>query len=522
MSILNQKLKAVINKTLLKIKKYISKISLGLLSILILNSCDSPINKIEDPNFIIFIADDISWDDLGCYGNKHVQTPNIDQLSAEGLTFNNMYLTTSSCSPSRNSIITGRYPHNTGAPELHSEPPSKMLSFTEELKENGYYTVSSGKFHMGDYARRGFDLIHEDKKITGAGGELQWVNVIKNRPKDKPFFLWYASHDAHRDWGGNEFSGTHNSQSLIPPSYLINDSLTRLDLANYFDEIKRFDYSIGEVINTLKKEKIYQNTIIIVMADNGRPFPHSKTRLNDQGVKTPFILVHKNGKISGNTKSLVSSIDIAPTILEFAGINISENYQGNSFKKLLEKPEKPFRNFVFAEHNWHDYESHERMVRNKDFMLIENNRNQYPQLGPLDAINSDSYASLLSKFESGKISDIQKEIFISPRPKEEFYDMNEDSFQRNNLINDNDLKIKIKDLRTVLNRWKNETGDSNPKQITKDWYERKPGPKSEKLTGKKDIPTGGKYSLTTPYYKIRGELPGASKNATSINNKGPF
>ena len=258
------------------------------------------------------------------------------------------------------------------------------------------------------------------------------------------------------------------------------------------------------------------------MADNGRPFPHSKTRLNDQGVKTPFILVHKNGKISGNTKSLVSSIDIAPTILEFAGINIGENYQGNSFKKLLEKPEKPFRNFVFAEHNWHDYESHERMVRNKDFMLIENNRNQYPQLGPLDAINSDSYASLLSKYESGKISDIQKEIFISPRPKEEFYDMNEDSFQRNNLINDNDLKIKIENLRTVLNRWKNETGDSNPKQITKDWYERKPGPKSEKLTVKKDIPTGGKYSLTTPYYKIRGELPGASKNATSINNKGPF
>ena len=103
------------------------------------------------------------------------------------------------------------------------------------------------------------------------------------------------------------------------------------------------------------------------MADNGRPFPHSKTRLNDQGVKTPFILVYKND-VAGKTESLVSSIDIAPTILDFAGIEIGENYQGKSFKYLLEKPDKPFRNFVFAEHNWHDFESHQRMVRNKDFM----------------------------------------------------------------------------------------------------------------------------------------------------------
>ena len=71
---------------------------------------------IERPNFIIFIADDISWDDFGCYGNRQVKTPNIDKLSTEGMLFKNMYLTTSSCSPSRNSIITGRYPHNTGAP----------------------------------------------------------------------------------------------------------------------------------------------------------------------------------------------------------------------------------------------------------------------------------------------------------------------------------------------------------------------------------------------------------------------
>ena len=153
-------------------------------------SCN-PISKKkkERPNFIIFIADDISWDDFGCYGNKQVKTPNIDKLSTEGMLFKNMYLTTSSCSPSRNSIITGRYPHNTGAPELHSEPPMEMKTFIKELKNNGYFTASSGKFHLGEYARPSFDIIHENKEETGLGGESKWVNTIENRPMDKPFFF---------------------------------------------------------------------------------------------------------------------------------------------------------------------------------------------------------------------------------------------------------------------------------------------------------------------------------------------
>ena len=494
------------------------KLNLLLISLLVTSYCNSNLSEKPDkPNFIIFIADDISWDDFGCYGNSFVQTPNIDKLSSEGIMFSNMYLTTSSCSPSRNSIMTGRYPHNTGAPELHTEPPLDMVSLAQELKNSGYFTVSSGKFHMGDYVRKGFDLIHEGEKITGPGGEEKWVNSIKERPKNKPFFLWYASRDAHRDWGENDFSGTHDVDKLTPPEYLINDNSTRLDLANYYDEIKRFDHSIGEVIATLKKEDIYDNTFIIVMADNGRPFPHSKTRLNDQGIKTPFILSFKNGSISGKTSSLVSSIDIAPTILEFAGIMINESFQGNSFKNLLEKPDQPFRNYVFAEHNWHDFESHGRMVRNKNFMLIENNRTQFAHLGPLDALNSESYFSLLEKKESGEISEIQSEIFISPRPKEEFYNMQNDFFQRKNLINNKETQIEINNLRNILSEWKSETGDSNPDEITKHWYKRTPGP----LKARNNLDSSIEL-LKTPFHGIRGEFPGASNNATQINNKGPF
>ena len=483
---------------------------LVLMTLIVLTQCEKSQKKEVRPNFIVFIADDVSWDDLSVYGNRFVKTPNIDSLSSEGLVFKNMYLTTSSCSPSRNSIITGRYPHNTGAPELHSQPPMEMTTVAETLKKGGYYTGLSGKFHMGDYARRGFDLINEDKKLNGPGGEDQWVKTLEDRPKDQPFFMWYASYDAHRSWGKNNFTGTHDPAALTPPEYLVNDDPTKQDLVNYYDEIRRFDHSIGEVVATLKKQKVYENTFIIVMADNGRPFPHSKTRLNDQGVKTPFILTYKKDNIRGETKSLVSAIDIAPTILEHAQLEISENYQGKSFKQLLLNPKTPFRNYVFAEHNWHDYEAHERMVRSRDFMYIENNRIQFAQRGPLDAINSDSYASLLNLMESGEISEIQKEIFLSPRPKREFYEVEKDIFQRENLIGEKSHQEEIKHLESILEKWKTETGDSQPDEITKDWYEKRPGPD--------DAPN----SLKTPAHGIRGEFPGASKNATQINNKGPF
>ena len=483
---------------------------LGLMILIALTQCKKSQNTENKPNFIVFIADDVSWDDLSVYGNEYVKTPNIESLSSEGLVFKNMYLTTSSCSPSRNSIITGRYPHNTGAPELHSQPPMEMTTVAETLKEGGYYTALSGKFHMGAYARRGFDLINEDKKINGPGGEQQWVKTLEERPKDQPFFMWYASYDAHRSWGENNFSGTHDPEALTPPEYLVNDDPTKQDLVNYYDEIRRFDHSIGEVIATLKKQKVYENTLIIVMADNGRPFPHSKTRLNDQGVKTPFILTYKKDKISGETQSLISAIDIAPTILEYAKIEIGKNYQGKSFKKVLDDPDNPFRNYVFAEHNWHDYEAHERMVRSKDFMYIENNRNQFAQRGPLDAINSDSYASLLARLQAGEISEIQKEIFLSPRPKREFYDMEKDFFQRENLIGEKSHQEAIQHLEYILEKWKIETGDSQPDEITKDWYKKRPGPDK------------APNSLKTIHHGKRGEFPGASKNATQINNKGPF
>ncbi|RMG65562.1 MAG: hypothetical protein D6722_15820, partial [Bacteroidetes bacterium] len=159
---------------------------LALLSVLLLGSRPAA----EPPNLVFIIADDVSWNDLGCYGHPVVQTPHLDRLAAQGLRFDGAFLTTSSCSPSRCSLISGRYPHNTGAPELHMPLPEEIPAFPEQLQAAGYYTAQSGKWHMGPAPRRGFDEIRTED--TGPGGEALWVDLLRERPRDQPFFLWLA------------------------------------------------------------------------------------------------------------------------------------------------------------------------------------------------------------------------------------------------------------------------------------------------------------------------------------------
>ncbi|MEM9936876.1 MAG: sulfatase [Bacteroidota bacterium] len=458
------------------------------------------------PNVIIMIADDVSWDDIGCYGNSQVKTPNIDALAAEGLMFTNAYLTTSSCSPSRNSIMTGRYPHNTGAAELHTEPPIDFQAFPELLRKEGYFSLQAGKFHMGAYAEGAFDVIYRKREETGDGGEKLWLKGLQERPKDKPFFMWFAAYDAHRVWGPNEFSGTHSPDSLKPPFYLAEGKETRKDLAQYYDEIHRFDHYVGEVAEELKRQEVFEQTLIIIMADNGRPFPHSKTRVNDRGLKTPFIIswperITQKGQ---SCEALVSAIDIAPTILALADVEIPENIQGVSFEHVLNSPEKAFRTHVFGEHNWHDYEAHERMVRNDRYMYILNSRPNAPQMGPADAVQSPSHKELNQLRAKGELSPIQADIFMVPRPREELYDLETDPQQLVNVASVPSYEVALEEMRNILGEWMEETGDDVPAFLTEDWYLHEAG-----------------YIRTAAHGK-RGEMPGASRQATEINAKGKF
>ncbi len=454
------------------------------------------------PNFVIIIGDDIGWNDLGCYGNPVVKSPNIDRLADEGIKFTNVYLTASSCSPSRCSIVTGRYPHNTGAAELHTPLPAGMITFPGELKRNGYYTAAAGKWHLGPNPKSDFDLVVEEG--NGDGGEDQWVRVLQDRPKDKPFFMWFAAHDAHRVWQADSKAAPHNPDDVIVPAYLADAPGTREDLAAYYDEIQRLDRYVGLVRDELRKQNALENTMIIFMADNGRPFPRAKTRVYDSGMKTPFVVSWPKAiKTHATSAALMSAIDIAPTILQLAGLESGPTFQGISFEKTIKNPSTEHRNYIFAEHNWHDFEAHERMVRDKYFMYVVNNRPQFPNQGPADSNKSSSYEDLKAVRDGGKLSAAQADVFMAPRPYEELFDCVNDPEQLLNVTSNPAYTSVMDNLRFVLQRWSVETGDDIPSKLTDSWYDRETG---------NGLNTG----------QLRGEMPGTKSRAVDNNSKGPF
>ena len=164
------------------------------------------------PNFVFILTDDISAEDLGMYGNKHIHTPNLDRIADLGLVFENAFLTTSSCSPSRNSIITGRYPHNTGAPEIHMQLPENQLSFVQLLKQAGFHTVLSGKNHMAPPEQLGF-LEFSDSQPAGSENWVTGDNI-----PDAPTPNKAALHGDLLEWERGETPGE------VTKAYKINHS----------------------------------------------------------------------------------------------------------------------------------------------------------------------------------------------------------------------------------------------------------------------------------------------------------
>ena len=291
------------------------------------------------PNIILLIADDMAWDDSGAYGHKTVRTPNLDNLARQGMRFDRAFLTASSCSPSRSSMITGRYPHSTGAQQLHWPLPTNQVTFVELLKKAGYWTAAAGKWHLGDAVKDRFDLVKEADSAgfrlsnpagpapkadaSGKSGAGEWLPTLQARPKGKPFFLWLAAFDPHRNYEEGILPNPHRPEDVVVPPYLPDVPETRKDLALYYDEITRLDHHVGEILAELDRQGERDNTLVLFISDNGRPFPRAKTTLYDSGIKAPWIARWpkqiKPGSASG---SLVSSVDIAPTVLELAGVKI--------------------------------------------------------------------------------------------------------------------------------------------------------------------------------------------------------
>ena len=453
----------------------------------------------DRPNFIVFITDDISQEDIGCYGNEAAKTPNLDQMAAQGLRFTNAYLTCSSCSPSRCSLITGRYPHNTGACELHTELPEGHFLFPKALKDAGYHTALSGKHHMGKNVNHAFDKISKGK---GPGKEEDWVTLLQERPKDKPFLFWFASSDAHRGWTINDDAPQLDPNAISVPPYLVDSPTTRKDLADYHHEVSRSDTYAGKLREELEAQGIIGDTYLIYLADNGRPFPRCKTRLYDSGVKSPLIVFCPGRVKPAVCESLVSvNIDLGATILDLADVDQSPRMQGVSLTPLFDDASSTVRDFVFSEHNWHVMQANERMVRHGKYLFVQNH---YPQLQSMCVESAPAFPAgrdLWDAHAAGTLTKDQQDIFLIPRPDQELYDVVADPHQLKNLADVKSHQSRVAMLSQLLDDWTEQTKDS----ISTD-----PTPDRQTAQGKKH-----------PGWRHRVQ-PGVEVGSIETNAKGPI
>jgi arylsulfatase A-like enzyme len=413
--------------------------------------------KRGEPNFLILIADDAGMD-FGCYGNRYIKTPNIDELARIGIICEKTFLTSPQCSPSRISILSGQYPHTTRTEDLHTPLPDGVNFITTYLKQEGYFTGSNGKTHWGPNGDRQFDWYEKGRDT---------FELFLREAKGKPFFFWTGFFDPHRPYQKGTIGIPHTSDNVVVRDHLVNDERTRKDIALYYDEISRMDSVIGIYIEILKQEKLLKDTYIIFLSDNGAPFPREKGSLYDTGIQTPFIISGPgvpNGEVYDG---LMSIIDLAPTILDLAGIKKPEDMPGMSFTPLLNGDFVISPEFVYSERNWHDCDEHMRSIRSDQYKLILNAYTEKPHGTAADLANSRSWFSLLEKKSEGELSEEQKLIFAVPRPSVELYDLSKDPKEYKNVAFDPDYRQTAEYLLVELQKWIQETDDFPPTYRTR-------------------------------------------------------
>lgn len=355
---------------------------------------------IQQPNFLFAIADDQSFPHASIYGDQTAQTPVFDAIAREGVLFLNAFCAAPQCSPNRAAILTGKNIWQLEEAGTHASYfPAKFTVFTDVLERGGYSLGYTGKgWGPGNWKDSGrsrnpvgpeYNELKLDSIPTTAISKTDYAGnfrtFLNNRPEGKPFFFWFGSFEPHRDYekGSGTVSGRNPERVYVPP-FLPNVREVRSDLLDYALEIEWFDQQLGQMIDMLKEAGLYENTVIIITSDNGMPYPYAKANLQEYGIHVPLTIAGPSVVQGKTTGALVSSIDIAPTILELAGIRENMTFTGRSLIRILSVQDQgsgnPDIQWVLSGRERHTHARPDnlgypsRSVRNADFLYIHNFR----------------------------------------------------------------------------------------------------------------------------------------------------
>ncbi|KAF8764375.1 N-sulfoglucosamine sulfohydrolase like protein [Argiope bruennichi] len=415
-----------------------------------------------------FSADDGGFESQ-IYGNPVCKTPNLDALASKSMIFKNAFTSVSSCSPSRSSILTGLPQHQNGMYGLHQDVHhfnsfDKVKSLSQILTKKNIYSGIIGKKHVGPENVYPFDFAYteETDSINQVGRNITRIKELVHKffstlNESQSFFLYVAFHDPHRcghtnpEYGefcekfgnGEEGMGIipdwkpqyYKPEDVIVPYFIPDTPISRRDIAAQYTTLSRLDQGIGLVLKKLKEFGHDNDTLVIYTSDNGIPFPSGRTNLYDPGMAEPFLLHLPEQNYSQISKTMVSLLDIVPTILDWLNIEYPDFKLNGIPVKLSGKSllhESSFKNeAVFASHNLHEVTMY------------------YPMR--VDLLNRTA-----ERIETHWYKNLSNYYY---RDQWELFDLEKDPHETHNVANNSSYSSIFTALKKLLIDWQIETND---------------------------------------------------------------
>jgi arylsulfatase A-like enzyme/GH43 family beta-xylosidase len=436
--------------------------ALVLLSVYTLANKPASASELSRPNMVVFLSDDHTWRDSSVYGSPDIETPNMQRLADAGMTFNNAFVASPSCAPSRAALLTGLYPANNGAEPNHSRPHPDLKKLPAYLQEIGYEVVAFGKVaHYRQVIEYGFDIArhfnyHDDVAVDEA---IKWLRA---RQSSKPLCLFVGTNWPHVPWP-EDFGGIAPEELVVPPHH-VDTPTSRHWRAKYVAAIRTMDNELGKVYDAAR-DVLGDDVFFLHTSDHGAQWPFGKWNLYEDGIRTPMI-VSWPGRVArgAHTDAMVSWIDVLPTLVEVAGEMPPTRLDGKSFLSVLTGKADTHRDAIFTTHsgdgNFNVFPI--RSVRTSDgWKYIRNLHPEFRFCSHVTQTEADN-GYWRSWLDAATDSEQARSLVLryQNRPAEELYATQADPYEQTNQVAEQQQQGRVTDLRRRLDRWMQQTGDT--------------------------------------------------------------
>ena len=432
-------------------------------------------DEVQRLNVLLITADDLGYEAINYLGGGVPDvTPNLNRLASQSMSFKHGHVNVAICAPSRAVIATGRYGHNSGCfgfNKLSKPIPTLFGTF----QDRGYLTGILGKVnHSTTDPKFQWDFQHDQAELGSGRSPKKYYQYCKefferSEQEDKPFYMMVNSHDPHRPFHNPEKpmknaeapSRLFSADDITVPSYLADLPGVRVELSHYYNSVRRLDDTVGKVLQALEESGQSDQTMVVMITDNGSAFPFAKANTYLASTRTPFLIrwpgVTKPGSV--DQEHFVSEVDFFPTFMEATGLKAPDHLDGRSLVPLLRGQTQSGREFVFTQI---DYTiggpaKPMRCIQDKQYGYIFNAFSD----GKFSYKNNNEGQTMKAMVKAGKTDpDIQARVdMFRHRVPQEFYDLQNDPGCVNNLIDSPEHQSSIAKFQRRLREWMVNTND---------------------------------------------------------------